>query len=130
MRAVVDAVVLVHCARAGLVPRAAGRAIRCDGAGDGACVGDVDVLAVWREGDAVGLLESVVDDGHGAGDGIEAVGGWWELGRGVCEAIEPGVLRVCEPDCTGFVDEEVVDAVEVIAEVVVEESHGLVCVWV
>lgn len=130
VRAVVDAVVLVHCAGAGLVPGAAWRAILQDGAGDSACVGDVDVLAVGREGDAVGLLEGVVDDGDGAGGGVEAVGGWGQLGRGVGEAVEPGVFRVGEPDGAGFVDEEVVDAVEVVAEVVVEEGDGFVGVGV
>ena len=48
----------------------------------------------------------------------------------VCEAVEPGVLGVGEPDCAGLVDEEVVDAVEVVAEVVVEEGDGFVGVGV
>jgi len=130
VRAVVDAVVLVHCARPGLVPRAAGRAVGRDVAGDGARVGDVDVLAVGREGDAVGLLEGVVDDGDGAGGRVEAVGGCWELGCGVGEAVEPGVVWVGEPDGAGLVDEEVVDAVEVVAEVVVEEGYGFVGVGI
>jgi hypothetical protein len=130
VRAVVDAIVLVHCARTGLVPGAAWRAVLQDGAGDGACVGDVDVLAVGREGDAVGLLEGIVDDGHGAGGGVEAVGGRGELGRSVGETVEPGVFGVGEPNGAGFVDEEVVDAVEVVAEVVVEEGDGFVGVGV
>ena len=130
MRAVVDAVVLVNCAGAGLVPGAAGRAVGLVGAGDGACVGDVDVFAVWREGDAVGLLQGVVDDGHGAGGGVKTVGCCWELWSGVCEAVKPRVFGVSEPDSAGFVDEEVVDAVEVVAEVVVEEGDGFVGVGV
>lgn len=83
MRAVVDAVVLVDGARAGLVPGAARRAGGRDVAADGARVGDVDVLAVGGEGDAVGFFESVVDDGDGAGGRVEAVGGCGQLGRSV-----------------------------------------------
>lgn len=73
MLPVVDAVVFIHCATTGLVE---GRAVLDhDGAGDGAGVADVDVLAVGGEGDAVGLGEGVFDDGGFAGGGVEAVGG-------------------------------------------------------
>jgi hypothetical protein len=49
---------------------------------------------------------------------------------GVGQAVEPGVHRVCEPDCACFVDKDIVDAVEVVAEVIVQERHSLVGVWV
>lgn len=130
VRAVVDEVVFVDGARAGLIPWAAGWAGGPDIAADGACVGDVDVFAVRGDGNAVGFLEHIIDHGHGAGRRIEAVRCCWKLGCGVGQSIEPAVVGVGKPNRATFVDEQIIDAVEVIAKVVVEERDGLVRVRV
>lgn len=49
---------------------------------------------------------------------------------GISETVEPGVVWIGEPDRASLVDEEVIDAVEVVAEVVIEKSLGLVRVWI
>lgn len=88
------------------------------------------MFAVWGEGDAVGLDEGVVYDCRLARLGVEAVGGGAELGWGVGQAVEPGVLRVGEPDVAVAVHDQVVDAIEVEPVVVVQEGDGLVGFWV
>lgn len=130
MGAIVDAVVFVHGASACLVPWAAGRAIWCDIARHSACVGDVDVLAVRRKSNTVGLLQRIVNDSYGASGRVKAVGCRGQLRGSVSEAVEPGVFRVCEPDRAGLVDKEVIDAVEVVAEIIVKKSHSLIRVRV
>jgi hypothetical protein len=73
VRAIVDTVVLVHSARACLVPWATWRTIWRDVTVDRACVRDVDVFAIRRQCDAVGLLEGVVNNGNGTSGRVEAV---------------------------------------------------------
>ena len=46
----------------------------------GACVGEVEGVAVWGEGDAVGGYGGVFNDANVAGRGVVAVGGCLELG--------------------------------------------------
>lgn len=91
---------------------------------------DVDVRAVGGEGDAVGGEDGVVDYGYGARLGVEAVGCCGELGENVGYVEEVAVLGVGEPDCAGEVDGEVIRAVEVVAEVVIEDGCGFVGVRV
>jgi hypothetical protein len=48
------------------------------------------------------------------------------LWRCVCEGVEPGILWVGEENVAVVVDEEIVEGVEVVAEVVIEPCGGLV----
>ena len=94
---------------------------RVDGAVDGAGVGYVEGGAVGTESNAVRLDDGVIDQECGAGVRVEAVAGGGELWGGVGEFVEPGVVWVGEEDvATDGVDGDVVDGVEIVAEVVVE----------
>ena len=55
---------------------------------DGAGVGDVECCEGRGEGYAIGLDESAVDEGGGAGGGVEAVGCRGELGWSVGQGVE------------------------------------------
>lgn len=123
----------------------------------GARVGDVDGAEVRREGDAVRLLQRGLNDVDGAGGRAEPVGGGGELWGGVGQGVEPAVfctngletrkcLRgkgfkrskqncgqhtgICKPDIAIGVDEEVVDGVEVVAEVIVQQGCCFIGCWV
>ena len=99
-----------------------------DGAGDGAGVADVESGAVGAECDAVGLCKGVIDEECCTGGRVEAVACCGQLWSGIGEGVEPGVVRVGEEDVASFgVYSNVVDGVEVSAEVVVEQDVGLVC---
>lgn len=82
------------------------------------------------------MYEGVLNEGDFSGRGTETIGGGSELGCGFDEGVEPGVfymlvsgmLRgglvwgytwVGKPDVAYFVDEKIVDVVEVVSEIVV-----------
>lgn len=99
-----------------------------NGAGDGAGVADVESGAVGAECDAVRLCKGVADEECCAGVRAEAVACCGQLWSGIREGVELGVVRVGEEDVASFgVHSNVVDGVEVSAEVVVEQDVGLVC---